>query len=186
MSWDDNVLDVASMLSDQDAINEKQFPSDEATSWWSWDLDELTALRREISQLKDQLVRSQADYANLVRRNREESLQIGQWSEEKTILKFLPILDDLERSLDHIPEDMRENVWIQGQISVVRRMQKVIADFWIVSMETLGKEIDPDLHEVVSQIPHTTTTIQADIEKGYIRWDRVIRHAKVVVGDGEK
>lgn len=65
-----------------------------------------------IQNLQEQLARSQADYSNLVRRSREESAQIGQWTEDKTILKFLPILDNLERSLDHIPSELVENVWV--------------------------------------------------------------------------
>ena len=66
-----------------------------------------------IRQLQDQLARAQADYANLVRRSREESLQIGQWTEEKTILKFLPILDNLERALEHIPSELTDNTWVE-------------------------------------------------------------------------
>lgn len=66
-----------------------------------------------IRQLQDQLARAQADYANLVRRSREESLQIGQWTEEKTILKFLPILDNLERALEHIPSELTDNAWVE-------------------------------------------------------------------------
>jgi molecular chaperone GrpE len=69
--------------------------------------DEITKLKGEIGQLREQLARSQADYNNLVRRSREESSQIGEWSENKTILKFLPILDNLERALEHTPEEFK-------------------------------------------------------------------------------
>lgn len=66
-----------------------------------------------IKTLQDQLARSQADYANLVRRSREELSQIGQWTEDKTILKFLPIPDNLERSLEHIPAEFIHNSWVE-------------------------------------------------------------------------
>ena len=69
--------------------------------------DEVAQLKEEIGQLREQLARSQADYNNLVRRSREESSQIGEWSENKTILKFLPILDNLERALEHTPEEFK-------------------------------------------------------------------------------
>lgn len=69
--------------------------------------DEVVQLKEEIGQLREQLARSQADYNNLVRRSREESSQIGEWSENKTILKFLPILDNLERALEHTPEEFK-------------------------------------------------------------------------------
>jgi len=66
-----------------------------------------------MSDLREQLARAQSDYTNLVRRSREESLQIGQWIEDKTVLKFLPTLDNLERALEHIPEDLKNNAWIE-------------------------------------------------------------------------
>lgn len=138
-----------------------------------------------INILQDQLARAQSDYSNLVRRSREESMQIGQWTEDKTILKFLPILDNLERALDHVPTELVDNTWVEGISSIVHSMQKIISDFGITPMITTGEEVDPDLHDVVSQIPHPTMTIQADIEKGYIRWERTIRHAKVIVWDGQ-
>lgn len=139
-----------------------------------------------IQNLQEQLARSQADYVNLVRRSREESAQIGQWAEDKTILKFLPILDNLERSLDHIPSELVENVWVEWNKSIVRSMQKVVSDFGILPMNPVGQELDPDFHEVISQIPHSLTTIQTEVEKWYMRWDRALRHAKVIVWDWQK
>ena len=119
--------------------------------------------------LHEQLARAQSDYTNLVRRSREETSQIGQWTEDKTILKFLPILDNLERALDHIPPELASNSWIEGNKSIVRSMQKVVSDFGVTPMTTIGQEINPDLHDVISQIPHSSTTIQAEVEKGYMR-----------------
>jgi len=75
------------------------------------DQNELEQLKGEITQLREQLLRSQADYNNLVRRSREEQFQIGEWTESKTILKFLPILDNLERALEHTPEEFKSHAW---------------------------------------------------------------------------
>jgi len=144
-----------------------------------------TELEEIIQKLQEQLARSQADYTNLVRRSREESAQIGQWTEDKTILKFLPILDNLERSLEHIPAELVDNAWVEWNTSIVRAMQKVIADFGVTPMNPLGQEVNPDFHDVISQIPHKLTTIQAEVEKWYMRWERALRHAKVIVWDGQ-
>ncbi len=62
-------------------------------------LSEIEILQQEISKLRDQLARSQADYNNLLRRNREEITQLTERSENKLLLKFLTILDNLERAL---------------------------------------------------------------------------------------
>lgn len=62
-------------------------------------------------------------------------------------------------------------------------MQKVLNDIGVVRMNCVGQEINPDLHDVISQIPHVNTTIQSEVENGYIRNEKAIRHAKVIVGD---
>lgn len=161
----------------QQAESEIQNPDTQEGTWnQSW-TDELV-------QLREQIMRLQADYANLVRRTREESIQIGEWTENKTILKFLPILDNLERSLDHIPAELMTHTWIEGIRSIVKSMQKVINDFGISRMDCIDAEVNPDLHDVISQIPHENTTIQAEVEKWYIRSGKALRHAKVIVGDG--
>lgn len=139
-----------------------------------------------IWQLQEQLARAQADYANLVRRSREESVQIGQWTEDKIIVKFLPILDNLERALEHIPSELSDSIWVEWNKSIVRSMQKVITDFGVFPMNTIGQEINPDFHDVISQVPHDTTAIQAEAEKWYMRWGKALRHAKVIVGDGQE
>ncbi|MCB9807419.1 nucleotide exchange factor GrpE [Candidatus Peribacteria bacterium] len=74
---------------------------------------EIEQLKQEIQNLREQLARSQADYSNLVRRSREEQAQIGEWTENKTILKFLPILDNLERALEHTPEEFKTHAWTE-------------------------------------------------------------------------
>lgn len=154
------------------------------TSTWNGQSDADSA--DEVTQLREQIMRLQADYANLVRRTREEWMQMSEWTENKTILKFLPILDNLERSLDHIPAELTTHVWIEGIRSIVKSMQKIVADFWITRMECINTEVDPDLHDVISQIPHENTTIQTEVEKGYLRWAKALRHAKVIVGDGSQ
>ncbi|MFA6080697.1 MAG: nucleotide exchange factor GrpE [Candidatus Gracilibacteria bacterium] len=142
-------------------------------------------LQNTIIDLREQLARAQSDYSNLIRRSREESAQIGPWVEDKTILKFLPILDNLERALEHIPEDFVKNNWVEGIGSIVRGMQKVVSDFGITPMDSVGQEVNPDLHDVISQVPHALSTIQVEVEKGYMRGEKALRHAKVIVGDGQ-
>ena len=63
-------------------------------------------------------------------------------------------------------------------------MQKVLIELGMTKMDTLGKEINPDLHDVISQVPHASTSIQTEVETGYMRGEKALRHAKVIVGDG--
>lgn len=141
-------------------------------------------LMSQISSLREQLARAQADYANMVRRNREESAQISEWIENKMTTRFLPTLDNLQRSLLHIPEELKSHAWMQGFTSIVRAMEKTIADLGVTPMDAVGTEVNPDLHEVISQVPDPATTILTEVEKWYTRNGKALRHAKVIVGDG--
>jgi len=176
--------DTSDTLTNTEPAPVNEQGSDEQTWFASSTQDETEQLRIEIAQLREHLARSQADYNNLVRRSREEQMQIGEWSENKTILKFLPILDNLERALEHTPEEFKSHTWTEWLTSIVRSMQKVVTDFGISRMNSIGNEVNPDLHDVISQIPHATTTIQTEVEVGYMRGDKALRHAKVIVGDG--
>lgn len=162
-------------------------PTDDTTPTTQWGDDssaQMSQLQWEIDTLREQLARAQADYSNLVRRTREEQSQMSEWAENKTILKFLTILDNLERALEHTPEEFKSHTWTEGLTSIVRAMQKIVSDYGISPMNAIGQEVNPDLHEVISQIPHADTTIQAQVETGYMRNDKALRHAKVIVGDG--
>jgi molecular chaperone GrpE len=63
-------------------------------------------------------------------------------------------------------------------------MQKVLTDFGVSRMSCVGQEVNPDFHDVISQIPHISTAIQTEVETGYLRSEKALRHAKVIVGDG--
>lgn len=165
MTQDTSDAPVNNDNQNQDQTVEQMIDELKATQGNGGASDEIEALRQEIAQLKEQLARSQADYSNLVRRSREEQSQIGEWAENKIILKFLPILDNLERALEHTPEEFKSHAWLAGLTAIIRSMQKTIADLGVNLMNAVGQEVNPDLHEVISQMPHAQTAIQAEVEK---------------------
>ncbi len=141
-------------------------------------------LQQEVAELREKLSRSQADYSNLVRRSQEEQTQIGEWSENTLLTKLLPLLDNLQRVVEHTPEEFRTHSWTEWLTSVIRGAEKTFTDLGVIKIESIGKEVNIDLHEVVSQTPSKEQTIQAEIESWYTRRGRTLRYAKVVVWDG--
>ena len=139
----------------------------------------------EIASLREQLSRAQADYQNLIRRHRRESEELADFTRGKAVLKMLPVLDDMQRAADAIPQELSNNSWVQWMISLQSNFVKILNDMGIVEMDCDGVEHNPDKHDVISQGPWDEGIIIAVAQKGYMQWESVLRHAKVVVGNGQ-
>lgn len=141
--------------------------------------DNLGALAQELAILKDALARSQAEQQNLIRRLDRERAEMGPYFASKSVAAMLPIVDDLERALAHVPEEHSA-----GVKSIHARMVKVLEGFGAKSFDSVGQELDTQYHEVMSQAPGEAGKVVAEFERGYVMGDKVVRHAKVIVGMG--
>ncbi len=143
-----------------------------------------SAAQKELAELKESLARSQADYRNLLTRVDRERDEMGGYITGNVIIKMLPIVDNLERAIANIPEDIAENTWVSGMKSIHTLAVKQLELVGVKSFDSVGSEVDADLHDVMSQAPGKEGIIIAEFERGYKIQDRVIRHAKVIVGNG--
>ena len=101
------------------------------------------------------------------------------------ILKWLLVqLDNLDRAVE-IKKDVTDDAFVDGVRNVQMWLKKYLESHGIVVFDSIGQEVDPDKHEVLSQMPGEEGKILQEFEKGYMFGDRVLRHAKVVVGSGE-
>jgi molecular chaperone GrpE len=139
----------------------------------------------EIARLREQLARSRADYDNLVRRSEEDRKSMSKFILGNTLAKLLPLADNLERAVATLPADIAEHPWIAGVRSIRDRFMKDLESMGVRPFDSVGSEIDPDRHEVMSQGPGPAGTVIAEFERGYLLDDRVLRHAKIVAGAGE-
>ncbi len=138
----------------------------------------------EIAKLKETLARSQADYKNLMVRTERERVEMGDYVTEKLVTKLLPSVDNLERLLSGTPENERASVLYQGVQSTFSGIVRVLESLSVASFESAGSPLNPDFHEAVAQVPGTEGIVISELEKGYKLRDKVIRHAKVTVGNG--
>ncbi|HRI35887.1 MAG TPA: nucleotide exchange factor GrpE [bacterium] len=139
----------------------------------------------EIARLREQLSRARADYENLVRRNEEERRSMGRFILGNTVTKILPLADNLGRALASVPADLQDHAWVAGIRSIEERLFKDLASLGVRPFESVGAEVDPDRHDVMSQAPGEAGIVVAEFERGYLIEDHVLRHAKVVAGSGE-
>ena len=94
-------------------------------------------------------------------------------------------MDDFERAFDHIPHDEAKVSWVKGMKALERKFRNLLEGEGLTEIEALGETFDPNLHEAVIQAEGEEGIIVKEFEKGYKLKDRVIRHSKVVVGNGQ-
>jgi molecular chaperone GrpE len=127
--------------------------------------------------------RAQADFINYKRRTEQERQDFIRSANAGLILGLLPVLDDLERALAALPE-AADRRWAEGVRLVERKFRVALEAQGVKPMLALGEPFDPIRHEAVRQDKGAEGVVIGVLEKGYLLSDRVLRPAKVVVGDG--
>ena len=144
---------------------------------------QLAEAQAKMQEYLDGLQRERADFTNYRRRAEQENAQVGRFSADMTIKKFLPVIDDLERALAHQPAG---DVWANGIELVYRKLQALLEAEGVMRMEAEGQPFDPNLHEGIMQEPsetHESGTVIAVLQQGYLRGERVLRPALVKVAE---
>lgn len=138
----------------------------------------------EIQRLRDALARSQADYQNLLMRVDRDKVEMISFLSAKIILPLLKEVDNLERAVK-LKEWVEGDGFVDGVRTVLSGMQKYLEAQGVKPFGSVGEEVNPDRHDVMTQAPGPDGKIVQEFEKWYTIGERVLRHAKVVVGSGE-
>jgi molecular chaperone GrpE len=146
----------------------------------------LRTAEEEAKQHYDKLLRMMAEFENFKKRVTREQEERTKFANEKLLVELLPVLDDLDRVLDHVPQDAASEVKALAEgVSLVRRtLSNVLKKFGLSEIDVTGMKFDPAMHEALSCIQsneHEDDSIIAVHRKGYKLEDRVIRAAQVTV-----
>ncbi len=147
------------------------------------------ALAEERKKAEDYLAnwqRAQADFINYKRRTELERQDFNRFANANLILSLLPALDDLERALSSIPPKLAKHSWVDGIRLVERKFKSSLETQGLTPIKALGEPFDPNFHEALRQDKGKEGIIVEEFQKGYMLGDRVLRPAKVVVGNGEE
>jgi len=145
---------------------------------------QLEAAQQEAADSKQGWQRTAADFANYRRRteqDREASLGLAN---EALLAKTLAIVDDFDRAVTNVPEELQGNGWVEGVVAIDRKLDALLSSEGLTPIETEGKPFDPHEHEAVVQEERTDVpdgTVVAELQRGYRIRDRVLRPAMVVV-----
>jgi molecular chaperone GrpE len=130
--------------------------------------------------------RAQADFINYKRRAEQERLEFNSFANAGFARAILPILDDLERAIDAIPEDFAKHDWVEGVKLVERKFKTSLEGQGVKPILSLGMQFDPNLHEAIRQDKGQEGMVIAEYQKGYMLNGKLLRPARVVVGNGEE
>jgi molecular chaperone GrpE len=140
------------------------------------------ALAAERDQLFEQLQRARADYANLKRRSEADFERARVAASERILRELLPVLDDLQDGLGHIPADLADSGLANGMRLVEQKFRSSLARLGVEAVPAQGAAFDPTVHEAVDFDPAGGDRVAAVYRQGYKLGDALLRPAMVKVG----
>ena len=148
---------------------------------------ELEEANKVIEEQKDKYLRLSAEFDNYRKRTMKEKAELILNGAEKTISSILPIVDDFERALKHMETATDVAAVKEGVELIYNKFMSVLGQDGVKVIETKEKPLDTDFHEAIAVIPAPDKSLKGKIldcvQTGYTLNDKVIRHAKVVVGE---
>jgi molecular chaperone GrpE len=161
-------------------------PKDQAEKAEVPPLDQTDILKNEVGELKDKYIRLYSEFENFRRRTAKEKIDLMKAAGEDLIVSLLPVVDDFERAQKAFLEIPGNDPIKEGINLIHNKLYRTLESKGLKSMDALGKEFNSDLHEAITQQPAPSEDLKGKIievlEKGYYLNDKVIRHAKVVIG----
>lgn len=148
--------------------------------------EKIADLEVQVKEWHDKFLRKAAEFENYKRRTENDQFNLINYAAESFITKLLPVIDDFERSLQHIDDDNNVDAVKEGIKLVYEKLLKVLDEQGVKKMKVKGEPFNVNYHDALMQRqddsvpPHT---ILEEIEKGYLYRDKVIRHAKVIVSE---
>ncbi|MBI5021937.1 MAG: nucleotide exchange factor GrpE [Ignavibacteriales bacterium] len=146
----------------------------------------IVELENNVNQYKEQVLRKAAEFENYKKRIENETGNIIRYANEELIEKFLPVIDDFDRSLVALKNTNSDSL-IKGIELIYNKFIRILELQGVKPMNVVGQPFDPEFHNALLQMPSSDfpqNTILQEVEKGYLLHDKVLRHAKVVVSSG--
>lgn len=144
------------------------------------ELENSKAKLAELTQISQQAL---ADLQNFKKRTEEEKIKFVAFANATLISDLLPILDNIDRAMSHLPEDPAAKEWANGIMAILKQLEDALKARGLEYIPTTGQTFDPNHHEAVMTEAGPKDQVIKELEKGYKISDRVLRRAKVTVGN---
>ncbi len=142
------------------------------------------AFKEQIEQLEDKVKRQLAEFENFRNRTEKEKLAMFETGAKSVIEKMLPVVDNFERGLATVPEEKKEDPFVDGMNRIYKQLLTELENIGVKPIEAVGQEFDPNLHNAVMQVEseqYESGVVAQELQKGYTYRDSVVRHSMVAV-----
>lgn len=149
--------------------------------------EKMQELGEKLDEMNDKYLRLFSEFDNFRKRTQKEKLELYKTASEDVMLALLPVLDDFERAQKVTEENGVDKNFQEGIELIYNKLKKTLSQKGLEPMDVMGQEFDTDYHEAITNIPAPTPDMKGKVvdvvENGYMLNDKVIRFAKVVVGN---
>lgn len=142
------------------------------------------AYKEKIDQLEDRVKRQMAEFENFRKRTDKEKQAMFETGARSVLEKILPVVDNFERGLATVPEEQKEDPFVDGMNRIYKQLLTELENIGVKPIEAVGCEFDPNLHNAVMQVAseeYESGIVAQELQKGYIYRDTVVRHSMVAV-----
>jgi molecular chaperone GrpE len=142
-------------------------------------------LEQQVTELTQDLQRTRADFENYRKRVELEKTAAREAGQSSAILKLLPVVDNIERAIAHVPNELKDNKWAQSVAGLTKNLEKSLDNLNLKRIDAeKGSDFNPELHEAIQfdeEAEGDKEVIEEELQAGYLLNGRPIRHAMVKV-----
>ena len=175
------------MENETENLNEESITDEHQTDNPSSEVDELEKERQRSAELQDKFLRLSAEFENFRRRTNKEKAELIQFGNKELLLQVLPVFDDFTRAREVASKAEDKAAIIEGIELIYNKFKQMLERAGLTEIVAKGEPFDSELHDAITSIPAPTEEMKGknidEIQKGYKLNDKVLRHAKVVVGE---
>ena len=146
--------------------------------------DKKNKQEEKIAELTDRVQRQMAEFDNFRKRTEKEKAQMFEVGAKSVLEKILPVVDNFERGLSAVPEEAKEDPFVQGMDKIYKQLMTELESLEVKPIEAVGAEFNPDFHNAVMQVEseeYESGFVAQELLKGYTYRESVVRHSMVAV-----
>lgn len=177
--------DLKVSSAEEDMLHEENGSSEEVDDRASSE-EKIDQCKQELEEMRDKYLRLFAEFDNFKKRSLKEKIEMSKRAGAEVLLALLPVLDDFDRAKKNAEDPENEEYFSEGVELVYQKFQQILKQQGLTPMDTEDREFNPEFHDAIADVPVEDEAMKGKIidfiEKGYMLNDRILRHAKVVVG----